>query len=166
MLSRYGKGKRTGVYGSYLLAIWDPENEEFQAITKIGTGFSEEALQALHMAAETCEKKRYFNTPEAIAPDVWFEPKHVWEVKAADLSISPGYKAGVGLVDATKGISIRFPRFIRIRDDKDVTDSTSPEQVRLFFVATDNLFTSGARRSGFFVATDKRRGGGGGGGGV
>ena len=125
----YGKGKRTGVYGSYLLAIWDPDNEEFQAITKIGTGFSEEALQSLHMAAETCEKKRYFNTPDTIVPDVWFEPKHVWEVKAADLSISPGYKAGVGLVDESKGISIRFPRFVRIRDDKDVTDSTSPEQV-------------------------------------
>lgn len=84
----------------------------------------------MHTAAETCEKKRYFNTPDTIAPDVWFEPKHVWEVKAADLSISPGYKAGVGLVDENKGISIRFPRFIRIRDDKDVIDSTSPEQVR------------------------------------
>ena len=113
------------------MAIWDPENEEFQAITKIGTGFSEEALQALHVAAETCEKKRYFNAPDTIAPDVWFEPKHVWEVKAADLSISPGYKAGVGLVDENKGISIRFPRFVRIRDDKGVTDSTSPEQVRI-----------------------------------
>ena len=125
----FGKGKRTGVYGSYLLAIWDPDNEEFQAITKIGTGFSEEQLEELHKAATTCEKKRYFNTPDNLIPDVWFEPQHVWEVKAADLSISPAYKAAVGLVDESKGISIRFPRFCRLRDDKGVTDSTSPEQV-------------------------------------
>lgn len=32
------------MYGSFLLAIYDEEREEFQTISKIGTGFSEEKL--------------------------------------------------------------------------------------------------------------------------
>merc|ERR1719367_737512 len=42
----YGKGKRHGAYGAFLLAIYDPEAEEFQTVCKAGTGFSDEDLSA------------------------------------------------------------------------------------------------------------------------
>lgn len=142
-----GKGKRTGVYGAYLLACYDPENEEYQSICKIGTGFSDEMLQTLSKQLDEFktvggEAKSYFRYPDnpQLKPDVWFEPKVVWEVLAADLSISPQHKAALGLVDNNKGIALRFPRFIRVRDDKAVDDATSSQQVAEMYKA-QNLAT-------------------------
>ena len=36
-------------------------------------------------------------------------------------------------VDPEKGISLRFPRFLRVRDDKPAEEATSAQQVQLFF---------------------------------
>eukprot|EP00002_Diphylleia_rotans_P038441 TRINITY_DN8746_c0_g1_i1.p1 TRINITY_DN8746_c0_g1~~TRINITY_DN8746_c0_g1_i1.p1 ORF type:complete len:493 (-),score=108.24 TRINITY_DN8746_c0_g1_i1:159-1637(-) len=130
----HGKGKRTGVFGAYLLASYDEDTEEYQTICKLGTGFSEAALEQHanflkeHILASAPSYYQYPDAP-GLTPDVWFEPCQVWEVLAADLSISPQHKSAIGLVDENKGIALRFPRFVRIRDDKNPDDATRSSQV-------------------------------------
>jgi len=126
----YGKGKRTNVYGAFLLACYDSDSEEFQTICKFGTGFSEEVLQTHYDALKPLELSKVRGDVKVggAKPDVWFEPKMVWEVLTADLSMSPIYTAAQGLVEE-RGISLRFPRFLRIRDDKGADDATGPEQI-------------------------------------
>lgn len=106
----YGRGKRTSVYGAFLLACYDPESETYQAITKIGTGFSEEMLDSHYKFLNPLEisgKKAYYDVGEA-KPDVYFEPKMLWEVLAADLSLSPVYAAAKGVVSQIFDCMIRI----------------------------------------------------------
>src|ERR1700761_8403354 len=40
----FGRGKRTSVYGAFLLACWNPKTQKFETVCNIGTGFSEAIL--------------------------------------------------------------------------------------------------------------------------
>lgn len=133
-----GKGKRTGVYGAYLLACYDPDNDEYQSVCKVGTGFSEEMLAQLTTAFDEkgCAvgvKPRNVMSGEALDPDTWFQPEEseVWEVMAADLSVSPVHMGAVGKADKSKGIALRFPRFLRRRavEDKGPEGATTSSQI-------------------------------------
>ncbi|KAL2141935.1 hypothetical protein VTI28DRAFT_1770 [Corynascus sepedonium] len=133
----HGKGKRTSVYGAFLLACYNPGTDTYETVCNIGTGFSEAVLEELHesLSKIVIDRPKPFyahSSGNQHQPDVWFEPKYVWEVKTADLTLSPRYKAGMKEgVDPSgeKGISLRFPRFIKVRDDKKPDQATSSRQV-------------------------------------
>ncbi|KAM0005581.1 putative DNA ligase (ATP) [Helianthus debilis subsp. tardiflorus] len=128
----HGRGKRVGGYGAFLLACYDNNKDEYQTICKIGTGFSEAMLEERSKSLTLKvipQPKSYYRYSDTINPDVWFEASEVWEVKAADLTISPVYCAALGAVDPNKGISLRFPRLLRVREDKGPEEASSSEMV-------------------------------------
>jgi DNA ligase-1 len=139
----HGRGKRTGVYGAYLLACYDPDTEEFQSVCKIGTGFSDEDLKVL---AENLNKHKIpkkssqYNTTDQLECDVWFDAVQVWEVKAADLSKSSAHRGADGKTgEAGRGIGLRFPRFERVREDKKPEEATTSDQILDMYYQQDAI---------------------------
>jgi len=139
----YGRGKRTGVYGAYLLACYDVDTEEFQSVCKIGTGFSDEDLKTLSDELKEHiipEKTSQYNTSDSLKCDVWFDACKVWEIKAADLSKSSSHKGAVNKTgEIGRGIGLRFPRFERIRGDKKPEQATTSDQILEMYYAQDSI---------------------------
>ncbi|KAG8367554.1 hypothetical protein BUALT_Bualt16G0083900 [Buddleja alternifolia] len=97
---------------------------------RTGTGFSEVMLEewSASLRSKVIPKpKSYYRYSDTISPDVWFEPTEVWEVKAADLTVSPVHRAAIGIVYPDKGISLRFPRLVRVREDKSPEEASSSD---------------------------------------
>jgi DNA ligase-1 len=125
-----GRGRRAGMYGALLLAVYDPAGERFQTICKCGTGLSDAELAGLPARlAPLAKEQRPAQVDSRWAADVWFEPTLVVEVLAAELTVSPHHTAGWGLLKEDAGLALRFPRFTgRWRDDKAPTDATTVEE--------------------------------------
>lgn len=130
----HGKGKRTGSYGGFLMGCYNDEYDVFETICKLGTGFTDETLTMLYNKLKPLEITYPQNIVDKgnLDPDLWIEPKYVWEIQASGFSLSPIYSAGKTYLDG-KGLSLRFPRFIRERSDKNIKDSTSSSQITLMY---------------------------------
>lgn len=131
----YGMGKRAGVYGALLMAVYDQDSGRWCTACKLGTGFDEAFLNALPGMLESYRSETKPSSVSAeMVPDVWFLPGVVLEVTAADISISPIHTAAYGVVKEDAGLGLRFPRFTgRVRDDKSPEQCTTSEEVREFY---------------------------------
>ena len=127
----YGRGRRAGIYGALLLAVYDPAADRFQTICKCGTGFSDAELAALPARlAPLVRAEPPARVDTRRHADVWFEPALVVEVLAAELTLSPTHTAAWDLLKEDSGLALRFPRFTgRWRDDKAAEDATTVEEV-------------------------------------
>jgi DNA ligase-1 len=110
--AEWGEGKRAHVFGSFLVACQD--GGKLVPLSRVATGFSDEQLAEVYDLLKD-------NVIKKAGKEVTFEPSLVFEVGYAELQASQNYEGGFAL---------RFPRFIRIRDDKDIPDIETLESIR------------------------------------
>uniref|UniRef100_M4CJ01 ATP-dependent DNA ligase family profile domain-containing protein n=1 Tax=Brassica campestris TaxID=3711 RepID=M4CJ01_BRACM len=138
----HGNGRKAGWYSPFLMACYNPETEEFQSVCRVMSGFSDafyvEMKEFYSEDKILAKKPPYYRTGET--PDMWFPAEVVWEIKGADLTVSPVHSAALGLVHPSRGISVRFPRFICKRADRDPEEcSTAADIAEMFHAQTRKM---------------------------
>ena len=111
--AEWGEGKRSGWFTSFTLACYDPDSGSFLEIGRVGTGIKEkvemgvsfEQLTEILKPLITIEKGR----------SVVVKPSLVVEVNFEEIQKSPTYSSGYAL---------RFPRVIRMREDRNADESS------------------------------------------
>ena len=127
----FGKGRRTGKYGTLLLATYNDDEDVFPSICKVGTGFTDESLDQLYqiLSPKVTLKKNPRIVSEMEA-DVWFEPELVIEIVASEITQSPIHKTAIDKIKEKTGLALRFPKFTgKIRTEKNAEDASTDEEV-------------------------------------
>ncbi|OAA49610.1 DNA ligase, ATP-dependent [Metarhizium rileyi] len=133
----HGQGRKAKWWSPVLLAVRNEETGMLEAVCKCMSGFTDAFYKVVKQFYDdgedsgerknTRSQKPSFIEYPGPMPDVWFEPQEVWEMAFADVTLSPTYTAAIGLVSDERGLSLRFPRFLRKRDDKGLEDASTNE---------------------------------------
>ncbi|EGO25388.1 hypothetical protein SERLADRAFT_348456 [Serpula lacrymans var. lacrymans S7.9] len=128
----HGNGRKAGWWSPILLAVRESTTGDLVAVCKCMSGFSDvfyrEMKSRFPEDSDTCSRLPQWECiTGGFDPDVYFKPREVWEIRGADVTLSPVSLAAMGLVSQTRGLSLRFPRFIRVRDDKSIEHASTSE---------------------------------------
>ena len=119
----YGKGRRTGVLGTYIGAVYNPDTDEFYAFTRFFSGLTDELSDSLTKELKKFEIERIAsNVICEDKPDVWLQPEVVMEIFGDEITISDKF--------ASLGYSMRFPVFQRLRPEKNPKDATTTDEIK------------------------------------
>ncbi|MFX1316667.1 MAG: ATP-dependent DNA ligase [Promethearchaeota archaeon] len=119
----YGRGRRKGVYGTYIGAVYDPDNDMFVAFTRVSSGWTDEIMENLTKDMKQYELEN--RAPNVICednPDVWIKPEVIIEIIGDEITISDKF--------ASLGYSMRFPVFQRLRPEKGPKDITTVDEIK------------------------------------
>ncbi len=103
--AEWGEGRRAKMFGSFLLAVQD--QGRLLPVGKVATGITDEVLAELYALFKDSVIARS-------GKEVALEPVVVFEVGYSEIQTSPNYESGYAL---------RFPRFVRVREDKSVDEA-------------------------------------------
>lgn len=139
----HGQGRKAKWWSPILLAVRNEATGSLEAVTKCMSGFTDafyKENRAFYNDGEedgerqnTRARRPAFVEYSGPEPDVWFEPQEVWEMAFADITLSPTYTAAIGLISDERGLSLRFPRFLKKREDKSIDEASSGEFLATLF---------------------------------
>jgi len=125
-----GRGRRAGTYGALLMAAYNPQKDEFFSVTKLGSGFTDEDLARLTELFEPhLIPKKHPRVNSKVEADFWFIPVKVFEITGDEITLSPVHTCGFAAIREGSGLAIRFPRLIKLRDDRTPEDATTVEEI-------------------------------------
>jgi DNA ligase-1 len=120
--ANYGRGRRKGLFGTYIGAVYDNENDKFEAFTRIASGWTDEIMETLMNEMEQYKIPR--KSPNVICddtPDQWLQPEIVIEIIGDEITVSDKF--------SSLGYSMRFPVFQRLRPEKGPKDVTTVKEI-------------------------------------
>ncbi|XP_052615745.1 DNA ligase 3 isoform X3 [Peromyscus californicus insignis] len=103
----YGQGSKGGMMSIFLMGCYDPDSQKWCTVTKCAGGHDDATLARLQKELDMVKISK---------------KAAVWEITGAEFSKAEAHTAD--------GISIRFPRCTRIRDDKDWKSATNLPQLK------------------------------------
>ena len=112
----FGKGRRAGLYSSFLLAVREPKERKLYTIGKV-SNLPEGAMDAL---ATIIEQTKIREDDEG----VFVKPTVVVEVTYQEIQETDEY---------TSGYALRVPKIVRFRTDKTVEDIDTIEKLRKLY---------------------------------
>ncbi|KAF8973123.1 ATP-dependent DNA ligase [Flammula alnicola] len=127
----HGNGRKAQWWSPVLLALWNPETGRPVALCKCMSGFTDafyiSMKEKYSLDSDFCSKQPIWECDfGGFKPAVYFKPNEVWEIRGADITESPVSIAAHGMVSSSRGLSLRFPRFIKPRDDKSTELASTP----------------------------------------
>jgi len=112
----YGKGKRAGLYSSFLLAVRDPKERKLYTIGKV-SNLPEQTMDALATIIERTKT-------DADDEGVFVKPTVVVEVTYQEIQETDEY---------TSGYALRVPKIVRFRTDKTVEEIDTIEKLKKLY---------------------------------
>jgi DNA ligase-1 len=115
--AQYSEGRRSEWLGRLFLAAYDPETDGFAEVGRLATGYTDEELREITDRLEPLVTSR-----EGRLLDL--DPDLVLEIEYEEIQASTEYDSGYAL---------RFPRFVRIREDLAPEDADTVDRVGELF---------------------------------
>ncbi|KAL8569654.1 hypothetical protein ACOMHN_005771 [Nucella lapillus] len=131
----YGTGNKGGLMSIFLMGCYDPVSQKFVTVSKCGNGLDDKTLDRLQtelsmvkISKDLRKVPSWLTINKQVVPDfVVSDPKSspVWEIIGAEFS-----RAEIHTAD---GISIRFPRIQKMRDDKTWKEATDLPRLQTLY---------------------------------